>query len=129
MKPPVLVVDDAPVIRMLLHAVLTRAGYPVVTVEHGGPALELMHASPQPLVVLLGLVMPNVDGEQVLEAVAADPIMATRHRLVMVTANTERASAGHVAALRHQLGVPLIPKPFKVDQILAAVAEAAATVA
>ena len=128
-KPTVLVVDDSPIICMLFHAVLTRAGYPVATFEYGGPALEQMRASPQPLIVLLGLVMPAVDGEQVLEAVAADPILAARHRLIMVTASTERASGGRVAALRRQLGVPLIPKPFTVGQILAAVAEAAATIA
>lgn len=87
-----------------------------------------MRASSQPFVVLLGLMMPYVDGEEVLEAVAADPALASRHRVIMVTGSTDRASCGRVAELRRQLDVPLIPKPCKFDELLAAIAEAASTI-
>lgn len=128
MKPTVLVVDDEAPIRSMFREMLTLEGYSVAVSENGGPALEQMRSSPHPLVVLLGLVMPVVDGEQVLEAVASDLELAARHRIIMVTANTDRASSGRVADLRHQLGVPLIPKPCTLDQLLAAIVEAAATI-
>lgn len=127
MKPTVLVVDDDPSTRRLLCAMFEDAGYSVSDAEHGGPALAQMRASSQPLVVSLGLIMPYVDGEEVLEAVAANPVLATRHRIIMLTANTDLASTGRVAELRRQLGVPLIAKPWDYDQLLAAVAEAASS--
>lgn len=128
MKPHVLVVDDAPEICRMLSFILDWEGYPVSTACHGGPALVKMFASADPLVVLLGLNMPRVDGAQVLEWVAANSKIARRHRIIMVTGATERASTGRVAELRQQLGVPLIAKPWNDDQILAAVAQAAAEI-
>lgn len=129
MKPHVLVVDDAPEICRMLSIVLDWEGYPVSMAYHGGPALVKMFACADPLVVLLGLNMPWVDGAQVLQWVAANPEVARRHRIIMVTGATERASTGRVAELRQQLGVPLIAKPWNDDEILAAVAQAAAEIA
>lgn len=125
---PVLVVDDSPGVLALARAMLERQGYAVVaTVEHGGPALDQMRASAERLVVLLGLTMPVVDGEQVLEAVAADASLAARHRVVMMTADVERATRGRVAELRRQLGVSLVAKPFTSAQLMQAVEDAAAS--
>ncbi len=45
----------------------------------------------------------------------------------MKTGNTGWASRGRVAELRRQLGVPLMPTPFVLDQILEALSEAATT--
>lgn len=124
----VLVVDDDPAIRKMLREVLELEGYTVSTAEHGGPALDHMRASPERLVVLLGLVMPFVDGEQVLEAVAADALLAARHRIIMVTMAVRRATEGRVAELRRRLDVPLVPKPFTVAQLLQSVEHAAASI-
>lgn len=79
--------------------------------------------------MLLGLCVPVVDDEQVLEAVAADPALASRHRIVMVTGSVWWAQSGRVAAPREQLDVPLVSKPFTVLQVLNAVEAAAARMA
>lgn len=123
-KSQVLVVDDDVHIRRMLREALEMEGFTVQTAEHGGPALDIMRASKQSLVVLLGLVMPYVDGQQVLEAVAGDGALAKRHAIVMVTASM--ANTGRVAELREQLDVPLVRKPFTFMQILDAVEYAAA---
>ena len=125
-KPGVLVVDDDLYIRRMLSEALEMEGYVVQTAEHGGPALEIMRTSPERLVVLLGLVMPYVNGQDVLEAVAADEAVAKRHAIIMVTGSAHAASVGDVAELREQLGVPLIPKPFHFRQIIDAVEQATA---
>jgi CheY-like chemotaxis protein len=126
MAAQVLVVDDDPAIRKMLSEVLMLEGYAVQTAEHGGPALDIMRTSPERLLVLLGLVMPCVDGENVLGVVASDEALASRHAIVMMTASARRASTGRVAELRERLGVPLVPVPFTVHQLLAAVEEASA---
>ena len=120
----VLVVDDAPATRAILSEVLTLEGYSVQTAEHGGPALEIMRASHEHLLITLGLMMPVVDGWAVLEAVAADGALAQRHAIIMVTGSVGAAAKGPVAALREQLGVPLVAKPFTVAQLLDALEEA-----
>ena len=123
-KVAVLVVDDDPDVRDIEREMLEEGGYTTVFMaEHGGPALDRLRASPVPLLVLLGLNMPGVDGEAVLRAVAADPALAARHRFIMVTGAFLRATTGSVAELRQQLGVPLLRKPFTMDQLLNAVKE------
>jgi CheY-like chemotaxis protein len=126
--PAVLVVDDEPTQRRLLHEILTLEGRlegrAIYMAEHGGPALERLRASTEGMVVLFGLLMPQVNGEAVLEAVAADPALARRHAFVMVTAATPLATEGRVAKLRRLLDIPLIAKPFTVSAILQAVDDA-----
>jgi CheY-like chemotaxis protein len=122
--PPVLVVDDEPAHRQLLRELFTLEGHEVHEAQHGGLALQQLHASTQRMVVLLGLMMPEVDGEAVLEAVAADKTLAARHAFIMVTAATGRAYAGRVAELLRQLHIPLVAKPFTVTHLVDAVEEA-----
>lgn len=78
MRPAVLVVDDDRAMRQVMCEVLEEEGHPVQTAEHGEVALERLHASAALLLVLLGLCMSVVTGEQVLEAVAADPTLAAQ---------------------------------------------------
>jgi CheY-like chemotaxis protein len=120
----VLVVDDNLALRTILSAILTQEGYRVQTAAHGGHALDFMRASPEPVVVTLDLNMPDVNGIAVLEAVAADPVWLQRHALILLTDNVALAASRHVTALRDQLHVPLVAKPFTVEQLLDAVAEA-----
>jgi two-component system cell cycle response regulator CpdR len=120
----VLVVDDDPALRRLVREILTLEGRDVHEAQHGGIALEQLRARSAGMVVLLGLMMPEVDGEAVLEALAADEALATRHSFVMVTAALPRARDGRVAQLLGQLNIPLVSKPFTVTQILSAVENA-----
>jgi CheY-like chemotaxis protein len=126
---PLLIVDDDASIRQMMREILEDEGFATSTAKDGGPALDQMRASTKRLLVLLGLTMPEVDGEQVLEAVASDPELAARHRVIMVTANIRRATTGRVAELRQQLNVPLRPKPFDVNEIINLVKDVAASMA
>jgi signal transduction histidine kinase/DNA-binding response OmpR family regulator len=70
----VLIVDDEPDALQLFWRMLESAGrdYRVLTAHDGQEALRMMRQQP-PDVVLLDLVMPNVDGFQVLAACQAEP--------------------------------------------------------
>lgn len=124
-KPTVLIVDDDPSIRTMLAEMLSLEGYDWQPASQGGEALDLLRASNEGMVVLLGLVMPVVDGLEVLEAVAADETLAARHAIVMVTGSVESATTSRVAELRARLGVPLVAKPCTLPRIIEAVEEAA----
>jgi CheY-like chemotaxis protein len=124
LHPSVLVVDDHLAIRTIVSDVLSDNGYRVKTAAHGGIALDLMRASPEPLVVTLDLNMPHVSGLAVLKAVAADPVRLQRHAIILVTAELLVALSAQVETLCNQLGIPLLVKPFTEEQLLDAVAEA-----
>jgi signal transduction histidine kinase len=70
----VLVVDDNRVNRLKLSLGLEQQGHTVGLAEDGQRALDILKAEPFD-VVLLDIVMPEMDGYQVLERVKADPAL------------------------------------------------------
>jgi CheY-like chemotaxis protein len=120
----VLVVDDDRSIRETLHAVLQEEGYHVLEAEDGKAALDILRASAEPLVVLLDLRMPVLDGAGLLSIVAEDRHLATFHSFLLITANLDQIT-GKTARLLHQLHVPVIPKPFELDALIESVMQAA----
>jgi CheY-like chemotaxis protein len=123
----VLVVDEDWVIRKWLEVLLTDAGHAVASVTDGQKALAFLHSTTQRWVVLLDYLMPAVDGLSVLGAVANDASLARKHAYIAVRANPELDAP--VAALRATLGIPLLPKPVDLDQLLGAIAQAQARLA
>lgn len=121
----VLVVDDDSAIRAALRTLLEDAKYVVHEAPDGLRAMDMLLASPYPLVVLLDLMMPNMAGSEVLELFANDPQLAGRHVFILVTAAFERGPSAHVQPLLQQLGVPLLHKPFDITRLLELVAAAA----
>lgn len=73
----VLIVEDDPEIRRLLHRVLTKQGYPVMEAPHGEAALELLAGGVLPGVILLDLYLPVMDGWEFRQAQLKDPRLAS----------------------------------------------------
>jgi DNA-binding NtrC family response regulator len=73
MTQTILIVDDDPVQRRLLESCISRSGQQTLTAPGGGPALELLFSpkGEQISLVLLDLMMPDVDGIQVLTKLRA----------------------------------------------------------
>lgn len=69
----ILVVDDNEMNRDVLSRRLERQGYRVVTAEDGVLALEAVQAEAFDL-VLLDIMMPRMNGYEVLEALKRDPL-------------------------------------------------------
>jgi len=64
----VMVVDDDRATRLILQRVLTRAGYRVAVADSGPDCLALVDARAPADLVVLDLLMPGMDGFEVLEA-------------------------------------------------------------
>jgi signal transduction histidine kinase len=62
----VLIVDDSATIRMFLRAVLAHAGALVAEVESGEQALALLQGNDSYELILLDLILPDIDGIEVL---------------------------------------------------------------
>ncbi|HSP48850.1 MAG TPA: response regulator, partial [Pseudolabrys sp.] len=66
MSATVLIVDDDPVQRRLLEAMVQRFGYQALVAEGGDVALALLNGAQRIDCVVLDLVMPDLDGLGVL---------------------------------------------------------------
>ncbi len=83
----VLVVDDEPDVLLLCRVNLEFEGYNVVEASDGEMAMEVVRAE-RPDVVLLDVMMPKMDGWQVLAAIKADPDLKDTP-VVMLTAKVQ----------------------------------------
>jgi adenylate cyclase len=103
----ILVVDDDAVNRQLLMTLLEREGHRVAVAENGADALRILRDRPYD-VVLLDIVMPEMDGYEVLDAMRADDRLRTLP-VIVITAVDELDSA--VKCI--EMGADdYLPKPF-----------------
>ena len=87
--PLIVVMDDDAGTKMLVTQVLTKDGYEVMSADNGaqGLALILLH---KPALIVSDVLMPEMDGLQVLEKVRADPGLCTTP-VILLTSLAERA--------------------------------------
>jgi len=108
----VLVVEDAPELRALVVAVLSRAGYRVIS--HADPVQALAAAMPRtPDLLVSDVVMPGMDGP----SLAAE--LRGRHpglRVLLMSGYSPEHALGGAAS-----SDPLLPKPFVAEDLLHAV--------
>ena len=71
----VLVVEDNPIQREGLAAVLRQEGYDAVPAANGKEALERLSSKPTPDVMLLDMMMSEVDGWQLLKLLRQYPAL------------------------------------------------------
>jgi serine phosphatase RsbU (regulator of sigma subunit) len=103
----ILVVDDNEMNRDLLSRRLRQQGHTVSAAENGRQALEKIAAEELDL-VMLDIMMPELDGYQVLEKMRADGILE-RLPVIMISAVTEIES---VVRCIEMGATDYMPKPF-----------------
>lgn len=103
----ILVVDDDALNRVLLATSLEEEGYSVETAEDGGQALVLLKSRPFDL-VLLDLLMPEMDGYQVLEQMKCDSEL--RHLPVIVISALDDMES--IIRCIEMGATDYLPKPF-----------------
>ncbi|APR77315.1 response regulator [Minicystis rosea] len=106
--PYVLVVDDDDDIRQCLREVLADEGYRVETAVHGRQALDVLERGERPCLMLLDLMMPVMDGTELLAHVRADPDLAEIPVVIVSAANGPMPSDG----------VRVLRKPVALDDVL-----------
>jgi CheY-like chemotaxis protein len=121
---PILVAEDDEVLRRTMRDLFEEEGYAVLEAADGRQALELLRASQERLVVVLDHVMPLLSGEEVLYAVARDRRLRHRHAFVLVSAAPHLSRRLALMRVLAQLAIQRIDKPFELDALLDAVAQA-----
>jgi two-component system chemotaxis response regulator CheY len=122
----VLVVDDVPVVRLVIARILRRAGHAVQEAGNGDEALALVQAG-KPDAVVTDLWMPGSDGLSLIHALKEGfPDIA----VIAMTGGSPRDSQELSLRKAQEAGVALIlEKPIDKDELVTAVSEALASIA
>ena len=116
----VLIVDDDPDIRDAVGECLRYEGYDVHSAADGRDALDRLEYGLRPDVILLDLMMPVLNGFDVLEALKSRPEWKSIP-VVIVSANRGYEAEDLSGA------VSILRKPVNVDRLIAAVEQAVAS--
>ncbi|HZI11471.1 MAG TPA: response regulator [Myxococcus sp.] len=109
-----LIVDDELAIVEALQDILSVEGYDVVTAFNGVDGLKRM-ADAKPDLVLLDLMMPVMDGREMLRRMREDPKLGDIPVVVM--------SAGRISDEERRASARFLAKPFELDELLDTIAE------
>lgn len=111
----VLIVDDDDEIRYLLQDMLKEEGFQVGTARDGREALNILQRE-SGWVVLLDIMMPNMDGREVLRQLEENQPLLDNNRIALMSAG------GRLAQERYRLDGnvvrALLPKPFDLEEVL-----------
>lgn len=110
-QPRILIVDDELQIRRFLRISLGSQGYEVIEAESGGEGL-IKAVGEKPDLVLLDLGLPDIDGQEVLQAIREQsdaPVMVV----------SVRASESEKVACLDAGANDYVTKPFGIQELLA----------
>jgi two-component system, cell cycle sensor histidine kinase and response regulator CckA len=108
----ILVVDDEPAVRSLVHDILQVEGYPVVDVGDAWQALGVAETCPIRL-LLTDVMMPDMNGSELARRIES---ISPHTKVLFMSACTFDKLPDHP-------GAHFIAKPFSVDGIVHAVSE------
>lgn len=112
----ILIVDDDPVIRLLVEEYLTALGHTVQSTETGAACLDILTRA-QPQLCIIDMQLPDMTGIELLRAIRSMPAVASTPVLVL-SANSDAGELLAAERLRYQ---GIVPKPFEPRQLAAAV--------
>ncbi len=116
----VLIADDDPGIRMLVHATLDQAQLIVLEAEDGDQAWELLTRH-HPAVAVLDVRMPGLSGLDLAHAIKHDAALSGTH-VILLSGNAEADVMFEGASNADRY----LTKPFSPRSLLAAVVDAIA---
>jgi CheY-like chemotaxis protein len=103
----VVVVDDDAETRMTLSEILGDEGYSVTTASNGREALALIPHVPPPRVALVDLLMPEMDGWELVRAMEQEPSL--KMPIIVISGMTGLPAVGANI---------VVEKPFDLDSLL-----------
>ena len=109
MSEKILIVDDDLETIRLIGMVLQRQGYQIVTATNGAEAITLA-SKEQPNLILLDLMMPDMDGNQVTRRLRENPKTSKIHILMFsAKSQVEDKVSGYEAGVDEYLTKPIHP--------------------
>lgn len=119
-RAALLVVDDDADLLEVLRELFEDEGYAVRTADCGRAALEAVRTGGAPDLVLIDVMMPDMDGEDVARALASE---AASTKLIVMSALPTQRDRERFRGLRVEA---FLGKPLRLDRLLEAVQQALA---
>ena len=104
----ILIADDDPVSRRLLHAALVKWGYDVISTTNGADAWKAMECAEAPSLLVLDWLMPGMDGVEICRKVRN----SVQYQSAYVILLTSRGSKEDVVAGLEAGADDYVTKPF-----------------
>jgi CheY-like chemotaxis protein len=118
-KQTIVVVEDNDAVREVTTRILLRGGYAVLEAAAPSQAIEIFHAFPYPIdLVLTDIVMPKMSGLEL-----AKRLKSLRPEIALVFMSGYPCDES-VCSLGLAGPVTLVAKPFQAERLLAAIREA-----
>ena len=115
----ILVIEDDPSTAELISEALADSGFDIVQAREGAEALRLIEER-KPRAITLDLALPGIDGRSFLLGLRSNET-TKRTPVIVVSANSETLNAFERRAVTH-----VLPKPFDVEELRAAISTVAA---
>jgi DNA-binding response OmpR family regulator len=116
MPKDLLIVDEEPRTVVALQFLMEKQGYGVMVAENGEDALELIYKH-KPDLVLLGVMLPGIDGYEVCEIIRLNP----DYRKVKILFLTAKGREVEIAKCMALGADDYITKPFSDNELIAKV--------
>jgi chemosensory pili system protein ChpA (sensor histidine kinase/response regulator) len=116
----VLVVDDEPQVRELLHTQLAAHGYEVIGCASGQEALESIRGGKTEILVL-DLILPDMDGVEIIARIKSQHDWRRLPIVVITGAEVDKARR----EILQGFAIPAFAKPWKQDDLVRCLEEAA----
>src|SRR5215208_849195 len=117
-RATILIADDSSDIRTIMRFLLNDLGFAVVEAADGNEAVRLARQC-QPVLILLDLCMPGIDGWEVAAQLRADPALEE----VPILAMTAYSASSAVRAALLAGCQLVVAKPFELHDITRMIAE------
>ena len=117
MSKKILIVDDSKTIRQQVSFTLSKGGYTVVEAEDGKDGIVKLGANADVALIISDVNMPNMNGIEMVEAIKA----GGQHGALPIVMLTTEGSAELIERAKAAGAKGWLVKPFKPDQLIAAV--------
>ena len=114
-KPLILIIEDHELARRALATLLSTMGYEVVEAANGREALATLATEARPDAILLDLVMPIMDGWEFMKRQRLDWRLCTIPTIVISGVPSHDPRCLEMPIVR------LLPKPYTLEQLMAAI--------
>ena len=118
----VLIVEDNPISARVLEHTLDKHGYETYTASDGSIAMEYLEAHPEVDLVITDLVMPNIDGAELVRNIKARPEWCELPVVVCTSVKSVNVSQ----ALSSAQGCKYVFKPIRADSLMQKIKEVVA---
>jgi CheY-like chemotaxis protein len=117
--PRILVVDDDAQIRLVLHQVLTRAGFSVQVATNGRECIALHNHAPADLIIT-DIIMPEMEG---IESIRTIRKKSTSTKIIAISGGLRGGPLDILSIAKLMGAARTLAKPFKIEEIISAVNE------